>query len=94
MLPSKQLFVDEACSGIVSVISIVACAAIFGVWRRRRALHTILMMAAAAGWAMLLNVVRITSIALAEVWYKLDWTEGTPHTLIAPGRHSPSAWSH
>lgn len=83
VLPSKQLFVDEACSGIVSVISIVACAAIYGVWRRRRLVHTVALMAAAAGWAMLLNVVRITLIALAEAWSGLNWAEGLPHTLVS-----------
>ena len=82
VLPDKQLFVDEACSGIISVISIVACSAIYGVWRRRAALHTILLMVAAAGWATLLNVVRITSIALAHVQLGLDWTEGSTHTLL------------
>ncbi len=82
VLPDKQLFVDEACSGIISAISIVACAAIYGVWRRRSALHTILLMAAAISWAMLLNVVRITSIALAHFHLKADWSEGFSHTLL------------
>ncbi|MEN1680504.1 MAG: exosortase U [Planctomycetota bacterium] len=83
VVTSKQLFVDEACSGIVSVVSTVACAAIYGVYRRRSAMHTISLMAAGAGWATLNNVVRIVAIALAEEWHGIDWTEGTPHTLIA-----------
>ncbi|MEM6798449.1 MAG: exosortase U [Planctomycetota bacterium] len=90
VLPEKELFVDEACSGIVSVISIVACAAIYGVWRRRSGLHVLLQVAAAAGWATLMNVVRITAIALAEVWGGLDWTVGTPHTLVAVAAFSIS----
>lgn len=83
VLPSKELFVDEACSGIVSVISIVACAAIYAVWRQRATPHTLLLMTLAAGWATLLNVVRITVIAASDVWYQLDLTEGLPHTLVA-----------
>ena len=34
-LADKQLFVDEACSGIVSLMSIVACAVIYSVWNNR-----------------------------------------------------------
>lgn len=83
VLQSKQLFVDEACSGIVSVVSTVACGALYGVYRRRSAAHTLSLMAAGAGWATLNNVVRIVAIALAQEWHGLDWTEGTPHTLIA-----------
>lgn len=90
LLADRQLFVDEACSGIVSVISVVTCAAIYGVWRQRATLHTLLLMAAAAGWAMLLNVVRITAIALAHVFWGLDWAEGTAHTLLGLGMFSLS----
>lgn len=82
VLPDKQLFVDEACSGIISVISIVSCAAMYGVWRRRSASHAILTMLLAAGWAALLNVVRIVSIALAWVRLGLDWSEGLAHTVL------------
>lgn len=82
VLPDKQLFVDEACSGIISVISIVSCAAMYGVWRRRTATHTVLMMILAAGWASLLNVVRIGGIALAWVRAGIDWSEGISHTFL------------
>lgn len=82
VLPEKQLFVDEACSGIISVVSIIACAAMYGVWRRRAGLHVVLMILLAAGWAALLNVVRIVSIALAWVEAGIDWSEGVPHTVL------------
>lgn len=82
VLPDKQLFVDEACSGIISVISLLACGALYGVWRRRGGLHTVLLMALAAGWATLLNVVRISSIAMAWTWWGIDWSEGLPHTVL------------
>lgn len=85
MLPGKQLFVDEACSGIISVVSIVACAAMYGVWRRRAGLHVVLLILMAAGWAALLNVVRIVSIAQAWVQAGIDWSEGVPHTALGLG---------
>lgn len=82
VLVDKQLFVDEACSGIISVISIITCAAMYGVWRRRGLIQTLLLMLLAAGWASLLNVVRIDSIALAWVQGEIDWSAGTPHTVL------------
>ncbi|TWT73770.1 Transmembrane exosortase [Posidoniimonas polymericola] len=82
LLSGKELFVDEACSGIVSVVSIVSCAALYGVWRYRGPAHTMLLMASAAGWAALLNVVRITTIAVAYQSWGADWTEGLSHTIL------------
>ncbi|WP_197526617.1 exosortase U [Botrimarina colliarenosi] len=85
VLADKTLFVDEACSGIVSAVSIISCAAMYAVWRRRGVAHTLLLMAMSAGWAMLLNVVRIVSIALAHRQFNLDLAEGVPHTLVGLG---------
>jgi len=79
----KQLFVDEACSGIVSLLSIVACAAIVGVWWNRTPLHVVLLAATGIGWATLLNVLRISLIALVHAWYGYDWSEGTPHEALS-----------
>lgn len=81
-LTDKTLFVDEACSGIVSAVSIVTCAAMYAVWRRRGLAHGLLLMVTAAGWAMLINVLRIISIALAHLWAGADWAEGVSHTLV------------
>lgn len=82
VLTDKTLFVDEACSGIVSAVSIVTCAAMYAVWRRRGLAHGLLLMVAAAGWAMLINVLRIISIALAHLWAGADLAEGVSHTLV------------
>jgi exosortase len=82
LMPDKQLFVDEACSGIVSVLSIIACAAIYGIWRNRPAFHVVALALAGVGWATLMNVFRISSIAIAYNWYGLDWSSGTSHEIL------------
>ena len=51
MLSSKELFVDEACSGIVSMMSIVACALIIAVWYNRPILHLVLLLLSSLVWA-------------------------------------------
>jgi exosortase len=82
-LPNKQLFVDEACSGIVSVMSIIACAAIFGVWRRRPAAHVIALILAGVAWATVMNTFRISGIAVALDKWGVDWSAGTPHQILS-----------
>jgi exosortase/archaeosortase family protein len=82
LLGEKQFFVDEACSGIISVMSIIACAVIYGVWRNRPPLHLVVLAAAGVGWATLMNVARISVIALVYQWYGVDWSKGTPHEIL------------
>ncbi|MCA9235971.1 MAG: exosortase U [Planctomycetales bacterium] len=78
-LRDKQLFVDEACSGIISVMSLVACAVIYGVWLRRSVLHVAALALAGVAWAVFTNIVRIVTIAVAYEWYGVDLTTGAVH---------------
>ena len=82
-LPGKQLFVDEACSGIISILSIVAAAAIVGVWWNRPPLYVLLLSVSGVAWATLLNVVRISLIAYCYDQFGLDWSVGFPHELLS-----------
>lgn len=81
-LPEKQFFVDEACSGIVSVMSVIACGAIYCVWSNRSLLHSILLICLGIGWAVLLNVTRISVIAISYAYWDLDLSEGAPHDVL------------
>ena len=82
-LQSKSLFVDEACSGIISLLSIVACAVVYAVFKNRTPLHTILLAVAGIAWAAIMNVARITVIALALERWGIDWSSGTSHELLS-----------
>ena len=82
-LSSKELFVDEACSGIVSLITIISAIAIYCVWLRRSLVHTLAMLTIGIAWTTLMNTMRIVSIAAALDWWGLDWSEGWQHTLLA-----------
>ncbi len=82
-LPDRELFVDEACSGIISVMSVIACAAMLAVWRHRPLLHMLLLVGFGVGCAMIMNVVRITTVAVALDWYGKDWTSGWPHEVVS-----------
>jgi exosortase len=82
-LPGKQFFVDEACSGIISVMSIIACAAIYGVWRRSSAAHVLMLITAGVAWATVMNTLRITSIAYLYGQWGVDWSAGLPHEILS-----------
>jgi len=82
-LPNKELFVDEACSGIISILSVVACAVIYAVVKNRSPLHMLLLAVVGMGWATVINVGRISSIAYVYDLWGLDWSSGWQHETLS-----------
>lgn len=78
-LPGKELFVAEACSGIQSAFTMCFVALLMIVWKRRQLLLTPVYVFFALVFAILANTVRVTAIAIADVWFGLDWTSGWIH---------------
>lgn len=81
-LASRQFFVDEACSGMISIMSVVACGAIYGVWVNRRPLHIVALVFCGICWAVAINVGRISVIAVVYEWWHVDWSTGAVHELL------------
>lgn len=81
-LPGKEFFVDEACSGIISVMSMIACAAIYAVWKNRNFLHLIFLVLAGVVWALILNVLRIFLIAFVFHYFDFDLSSGLIHDAL------------
>ncbi|MBL8890650.1 MAG: exosortase U [Planctomycetaceae bacterium] len=81
-LSDRELFVDEACSGIVSLISILYCIAIYCLWQRRSLIHMGLLAIIGVAWTVLMNSLRLIIISLSWSWYQLDLIKGWPHTLL------------
>jgi exosortase len=82
VLEARHLFVEQACSGIVSLMSIIACCAIIAVWQNRPAPHAILLTISGAFWACILNIFRITVMAIALDAFGIDMTEGWKHEAL------------
>jgi exosortase len=81
-LTSGKLFVEEACSGVQSVFTLFFCALfLIPLFNRSMALLP-LYIGAAALWAMVLNIVRIVSIAYALDRFELDLATGWMHELL------------
>lgn len=81
-LPGREFFVEEACSGVQSVFTLLFLSAFYSAMERRSLIRTIALMASAFFWAGFMNVARVTSIALAHEWYDIDLSSGWTHELI------------
>ncbi len=80
--PGKRLLVEEACSGVQSLFALVAAVAVYLVWRRRPWSIAAVLLPAAVGAAVLMNVARVTAIALADHRFGLDLSKGWPHEVL------------
>lgn len=82
LFPTTSLFVEEACSGVVSLLAIVACAGILAVWWRRSIVHSLFLISAAVALAGALNIVRVITIAIALDSYDVNLSEGWRHDAL------------
>jgi exosortase len=78
-LPSTTLEVVEACSGIRSLMSLIALAAIFGYLKDHRVWHRWLLVVLAVPIAVVANSVRIMGTGLLAQYWDPDKAEGFFH---------------
>ncbi|QDV82982.1 exosortase U [Planctomycetes bacterium TBK1r] len=81
-LPGGTLFVEEACSGVQSLFTILFLVCLWLVYRRRPIVAAPAYLAVGIFWAVVMNVVRINSVALAQEWYGSDLSSGIPHEIL------------
>ena len=78
----KEYFVEEACSGVQSLFTLLFCAGAYSVWRRYSLGRILLMLLAASGWAVLMNSLRILAIPMAEIHLGIDLVSGWKHEAL------------
>jgi exosortase len=81
-IPNDRLMVEEACSGINSMLAVLAFTVLLAFWKRLPALSLLLLVPAAALYVFWANVLRIVVCAAAKQWYDLDLLSGTTHDLL------------
>lgn len=81
-LPHQTLIIAETCSGVVSLMTLVATCVVFSVWLRRSFLHGLLLAASGFIWAGAMNIFRICTIVAASSWYDIDLLSDTPHAIL------------
>ena len=75
-VPGHALPVDDACGGIAASVFLSALAAMFVLWMRRPRVHSLLLLASALYWALILNVLRVVAVSYAAVAAQLDISVG------------------
>lgn len=81
-LPQRTLLVEEACSGINSVLFTAAACLCYLFWRRRRLASFILCLPAIFAFVLLGNICRITIGALVDYRTGIDLLSGRPHEAL------------
>jgi exosortase len=81
-IPGRRLLVEEACSGINSLMSVIAFSLLYGFWQRRTPIVIALLTVAAAGFVLCANIVRITTGAVLIHYWKIDILGGTAHESL------------
>ena len=77
--PTKKLLVEEACSGINSLLSVTAFTLCYAIWLRRGFFHTILLLTFAFFFVLALNIVRISLGAVLEFRIQYNILTGWRH---------------
>jgi exosortase len=75
----KSYFVEEACSGIHSLLSILAVTLFYVFWARCHWLRAILLVFAAVFWVVTANVLRIVAIVFVDTRWGIDLSQGFLH---------------
>ena len=84
-LPQRDLFMAEACSGIISQLVVVAAAALAVVMLHRSWLHALLLLASALVWSSATNILRVGLVVAAGHHLDVDLATGLPHQLLGVG---------
>lgn len=81
-IPDMSFEVVEACSGLRSMITLLTLGIIMGYFFLIKKVSKLVLVAACLPTAVLLNVIRISSMVLIFHFFKVDATEGTLHTIM------------
>jgi exosortase len=80
-LPTRNLEVAEACSGIRSLVSLLMLAIVLGYFTERRTGRRALIACAAVPIAIIANAVRVAGTAIASEWISPAASEGFFHAF-------------
>jgi exosortase len=81
-IAGRRLGVEEACSGINSLLAVVAVTLMLGLWWRRPAWRIVLVMGGSIVFVLWANVMRIVVGAVLEDRWKIDILSGSAHELL------------
>jgi len=80
--PENRLFVEQACSGVQSLFSLLAFAVLYAIWHRRSWLQIIGLSACSAMLAVICNILRLLVVAVSWEAFGVDLATGWQHQAI------------
>ena len=80
--PGKDFLVEEACSGVQSLFTVLFLAVVIVCWFRRKLIHSILLISLGLLFAATMNVLRISALAVAWQDLDLDLSTGWQHDVL------------
>jgi exosortase len=83
--PDKRFFVDDACSGTNSLLTICCIALIISALRGRTWPHALVLVSAAAGMSVAANVLRICVVIGSSHLYGMELDNGIAHEALGLG---------
>lgn len=81
-LPDMTFQVVQACSGLRSIMTMLTLGAIIGYFSLRSPFMRLILIAAGVPIAIAVNIFRVFSMVAAQNYFKVDLTEGAPHTIL------------
>lgn len=93
-VPSKPLFVEEACSGVDSQYALMAVAGVLLLLGRAHWWVSLVTILTVPIWAILGNLLRIYLIVIGLEWFQIDLSNGMTHTFLGLGVFVFTAWVH
>lgn len=81
-LPEKRFLVEEACSGVQSLFTLLFIAGAIAVHYRRSVVQAACLLIAAGAWAWAMNVLRILAVVLGDHWFNVDISDGWMHAAV------------
>jgi len=78
----REYFVEEACSGINSLLAILSAGLVYLIWNRRGVLISTLLLVAAIWWVLVVNVARVVAVVILNSKYDLPIVDGWLHEAL------------
>lgn len=79
---AKRYEVENACSGISSLLTTLACVLFYCLWFRIHWLRATVLTLASVGWVLLNNTARIVAMAYFDVEWGINLLTGLPHQIF------------
>ena len=81
-MQGSELLVAEACSGVQSLFTLMFIASVIGVYHRYPILRIAFLTGSAVFWALIMNVMRVMTIAVGQMKFNVDLTSGWQHDVV------------